>query len=58
MKPTGTRPARDPEATGPRDWTEYAAARAARALADPRPTTWGEIVAAGPRDPAEPKPAP
>ena len=54
MKPTGTRPARDPEATGPKDWTEYAAARAARALADPRPTNWntnGRIT------PADPKPA-
>ena len=55
MKPTGTRPARDPEATGPKDWTEYAAVRAARALADPRPTNWntnGQIT------PADPKPEP
>jgi len=29
VKPTGTRPAHDPEATGPRDWTELAALRAA-----------------------------
>jgi hypothetical protein len=50
MKATGTRPARDPEATGPKDWAEYSALRAARA---PKPTTWSTN---GQIRPADPKP--